>query len=76
MPLHIKGSKARLGSLDPHSYAEFEDAVVEHLSLHLRLSFDEQAVAGTAKLKVKRLKPDATRVRLDIYAPEESSKKK
>ncbi|CAD7930390.1 unnamed protein product [Amoebophrya sp. A25] len=75
MPLHLKGANIRLGSLDPHSFAEFESAVVTHLDVRLRLDFNDQRISqATAKVHVKRLGGSGgnveygDRVRLDIIS--------
>eukprot|EP00392_Amoebophrya_sp_AT5.2_P017309 g17640.t1 len=72
MPLHLKGVGAALGP-DPHSFAQFDDARVTHVALHLKIDFEQRNLAGYVDLHVRReVRPDrpgsgaCNSVRLDV----------
>jgi len=50
---------------DPHSQARPDQIVVKHLSLDLAVFFTTKQLAGTAKLTVERVVPDAKELVLD-----------
>jgi leukotriene-A4 hydrolase len=57
------------GPIDPtfdyHSYANVDQFRLTHLDLDLRVDLDDQTIAGTASLELKRLDPRATQLVLD-----------
>lgn len=52
--------------MDPNSCSNAEEIVTEHLHLRLLVDFAEKKLRGTAKLKLKKLKP-ANVLKLDAF---------
>lgn len=52
-------------SFDYHSYANVDQFRLTHLDLDLRVDLEDQTIAGTASLELKRLDPRATQLVLD-----------
>lgn len=42
---------------DPHSYANSDEVVIEHISLYLEVDFDATILRGTARLDIRQLVP-------------------
>lgn len=61
----IEFSNANMFTKDPHSFADPEKAVVNHLDLNLEANFNENILSGTATISLKCR--DADTIRLDSY---------
>lgn len=61
----IEFSNTNMITKDPHSFADPEKAVVNHLDLDLKANFNENILSGTATISFKCL--DADTIRLDTY---------
>lgn len=44
-----------LAANDPHSYANIDEVVVDHISLHFEVDFDAKVLRGTARLDIIQL---------------------
>ena len=56
---------AEYNRVDEHSYANFDDVILEHLDLSLEVNFKEKALQGYVDLSFKRLNSTAKQLILD-----------
>ena len=60
------GSEVDAGRACPHSVANFWEAVVKSLEIHLAVDFDRQVFSGECKLVVEKLQSGVRKVLLDV----------
>ena len=48
--------------VDPHSYANIEDARMTNVSLELDINFEDSVLNGSVVLSVERMRPEAESV--------------
>ncbi|GGA75559.1 cold-active zinc metallopeptidase M1 family protein [Neiella marina] len=54
-----------VSTIDPHSYSNFDEVRMNHLTLDLIVDFDQSVLSGTAEVEFERLNSTANRLILD-----------